>query len=455
MNIEEVLKLMQEVPDYQTFLTVDELNESMFHLAKQYPDVVELLFLGNSRQGAEIHAMKIGSGRKAALLYAMPHPNEPIGSMMLEFFSTRLAEDKALREALDYTWYIIKCIDVDGTRLNEGWFKGPFSITNYARHFYRPPGHLQVEWSFPLDYKDLHFNKPLPETRALMKLIREIKPDFVYSLHNSGFGGVYAYVSHDIPAFYPVFYKAVASENMPLHLGEAEVPYAQKFSDAIFSTISTEAGYDFLEANGVADPAAVINSGASSAAYASQYNKNAHYLVCEMPYFYNPTINDTSLSEMTRREITLQGLHAAREHNAEMQAGYEEIRELLKVSSPFRDSIENTLQTMPGYLAGQLEWARTDPSLSEPATLAEKFDGLLVHRFYDLLSEGMFVRMLRQELDEGGSRPQLEAAFEKMEKKFNSFAAQLEKDMDYEVVPIRKLANVQLGAGLLYASLVP
>ena len=38
----------------------------------------------------------------------MPHPNEPIGAMMLEYFTRELAENKELREKLDYTWYIVK-----------------------------------------------------------------------------------------------------------------------------------------------------------------------------------------------------------------------------------------------------------------------------------------------------------------------------------------------------------
>jgi len=32
-----------------------------------------------------------------------------------------------LREELGYTWHFIKSIDADGMRLNEGWFKGPFT----------------------------------------------------------------------------------------------------------------------------------------------------------------------------------------------------------------------------------------------------------------------------------------------------------------------------------------
>ena len=42
---------------------------------------------------------------------------------MLEYFSRALCEDDEFRENCGYTWYLIKCIDIDGTKLNEGWFK--------------------------------------------------------------------------------------------------------------------------------------------------------------------------------------------------------------------------------------------------------------------------------------------------------------------------------------------
>ncbi|UCC63326.1 MAG: peptidase, partial [Anaerolineae bacterium] len=132
MKLDDALSILDDVPNYQAFLTVDELKASAHQLAQDHPRTVEVLPLGRSRQGDPIEALKIGDGPKKAMLFAMPHPNEPIGSMMLEYLSRRLAEDDALRDALGYTWYLIKCIDPDGTRLNEGWFKGPFSIDNYA-----------------------------------------------------------------------------------------------------------------------------------------------------------------------------------------------------------------------------------------------------------------------------------------------------------------------------------
>ena len=72
----------------------------------------------------------------------------------------------------------------------KGGFKGPYTPLNYALNFYRPAGFQQVEWTFPIKYKTLDNNDPIPETKALMKIIEEEKPIFIYSLHNAGFGGV-------------------------------------------------------------------------------------------------------------------------------------------------------------------------------------------------------------------------------------------------------------------------
>ena len=87
MEQQKLQSILANVPDYKAFLTVDELNLSARQLANEYPDVVELMTIGHSRQGDSIEALKIGRGAKTALMFAMPHPNEPIGSMMLEYLS--------------------------------------------------------------------------------------------------------------------------------------------------------------------------------------------------------------------------------------------------------------------------------------------------------------------------------------------------------------------------------
>ena len=453
MKLDEVLALLDDVPDYQVFLTVDELNESARKLAEQYPQTVEWFEIGHSRAGERIHALKIGSGSQNALLFAMPHPNEPIGSMMLEYLSGKLAADDDLRERLDYTWYIVKCIDVDGTRLNEGWFKGPFSVTHYARNYYRPASEQQVEWTFPVEYKTLKFDQPMPETQALMGLIEQIKPEFMFSLHNSGFGGVYLYLSDDMPDFYPDFYKLVKSRDLPLHLGEPETPYAVQFADAVYSMLGIQDSYDFIEKNMDKDPAEIIHSGASSYEYACRFG-DPFFLVCEMPYFYNPEINDTSPTDETRRELVLQGLNASRAQVAALREQFEKVRAELTHPSAFRESTEALLKFYEDYFTAQRNWATNDPALLEKATKAEKFDNLYGSRFYLLLGLGTALRMMNAQIEATGETPKLLQTRDEMNVLFTQEASELEKILDYQVIPIKKLVGVQLGCALLLASAV-
>ena len=71
MEINRVLEVLNDVPDYQVFLTVDELKASTHRLADEHPDVVEIVSVGRSRQGDPIEAIKIGDGTKTALLFAI------------------------------------------------------------------------------------------------------------------------------------------------------------------------------------------------------------------------------------------------------------------------------------------------------------------------------------------------------------------------------------------------
>ncbi|GAJ97373.1 M14 family zinc carboxypeptidase [Geomicrobium sp. JCM 19055] len=241
MNIEEIIN---KVPNYESFLTVEEMDASTRSLQENYPDIVSVKLVGHSRKGHPIECITIGTGELQALCFALPHPNEPIGAMTMEFLTKELAENESLRDSLNFTWHIIKCIDPDGTRLNEGWFKGPFDIFTYSRNFYRPGGHEQVEWTFPISYKTLDFNSPIPETKALMNLIEEIQPDFMYSLHNAGFGGAYWYITHDLPELYEDLRNSALKQEVPLNLGEPEAPFIKEFSPAVFKMMSAIDEYE-------------------------------------------------------------------------------------------------------------------------------------------------------------------------------------------------------------------
>lgn len=434
------------MPDYPDFLTVDELDRSLRTLQARYPSVVRLRVVGTSAGGHPITECEIGNGRRHALLFGFPHPNEPIGSMMLHHLSEQLAANERLRRHFDFTWHLVLCAEPDKARLNEGWFKGRNSVSKYARFYYRPPSYQQVEWTFPVTYKKYSFTTPTPEARALMAIIDRQPIDFSFGLHNSGFGGVYYYWSHDVPALYPVLYRHIARLGLPLHLGEPEVPWGTKFDGrAMFRMIYFTEEYDYLAKNSPTPPEQLLNAGASSDDYIRDRYR-ALTVNCELPYFYDPKIEDVRPSDMTRREAALQAVAEERRLLADLRRVYSRVKPLLSSRSPFEDTIAESLRTGEARLEAAEKNAKTEKEYERQATVAEKWDALSLRRFHALLAHGQLVRLLEYEQERAGARfpPALGEALAEARAEFDRRAATVERDLHYTVVPIRKLASVQL-----------
>ncbi|WP_338448842.1 M14 family zinc carboxypeptidase [Niallia oryzisoli] len=454
MNMQEVVN---NVPDYQVFLTVDEMDRSTRELAREFPSIVTVFEAGTSRKGHSILCMKIGDGPKNALCFACPHPNEPIGAMTMEYFSRALAENDQLREELGFTWYIIKCIDPDGVRLNEQWFKGPFNLYNYTKNYYRPIGYEQVEWTFPIDYKELHFHNPLPETEALMKIIDETKPEFMYSLHNAGFGGAYWYLSHDLPQLYDRLRNSALKQEIPLSLGEPEEPFITKLSPAVFKSMSIKDAYDFTEKYTGAAPD--IKNGTSSSDYAMSQG-DCVTLLAELPYFYDPRIQDMSEGEITRREAILQNVEMNKAHFSALKKMLTEVRPYISLSNPFVKLVDEVIQFVLEGSEAKIQWANSQPEFEQPAKISEIFDNLQTAKFYNGLYLGLSVRTIEYEIE----RLQLEEAnntaviaklqhtLEKGSKQLKDYCEQLENELNYSVIPIQKLVRIQIESGLIVAS---
>jgi hypothetical protein len=445
-------RILDAVPDYQVFLTVDELDASARALAEQYPDTVTLFEAGRSRKGHPILCLKIGDGPRNALCYACPHPNEPIGAMTMEAFARILAEDKALRDRLGFTWYIIKCVDPDGVRLNEAWFKGPFSLTNYIRHFYRPAFNEQVEWTFPVEYKTYRFDRPLPETQALMNIIDQHKPVFIYSLHNAGFGGAFWYISHDIPELYEPFRNAARRQDVPLFHGEPEVPFAREFSPSVFRFFGLHDHYDYLERTTGRAP--TFNYGTSCGSYALT-KAECVTLLTELPYFTHPSIQDQRETDVTRREVLLKGADMAETHYAQIAGYVDGIRPYIGEDNPFVRLVDEMVEMWKQTGPAMRQWAATNPELERPAPASLVFDSLTGRKFYMALLHGMAVRACLFELercaDHGAAYAALKNAYDAGEARLGAICEALEQELDYSVVPIRKLVSIQLESGLLVA----
>lgn len=439
---------LARVPDYDRFFTFDEMLARTRAVAETRPDVATLTQLGESTEGRPIEMLRIGDGPQRLLLYALPHPNEPIGAMLIQFLLDELIENDELRRGR--SWYLLPCVDPDGTVLNEGWFGGPFTLRNYAREFYRPRSVEQVEWTFPIEYKTFMFRNPIPETQALMKALETVRPHFVYSLHNAGFGGVYYYISHDVPKAYEQLHDIPRSRGLFMSLGEPEMPWAVELHPAVYETPLITAAYDHFEKFGPPgkDPAEMLQGGAGSFDYMRSIGlEETLTLVTELPYFQSPVIQDTSPSGMTRKEVVLAGA----DRTEVMADALEGILERVRPHVDPDEKFFRTVNAFAGYYRNHItttrRWAETAEGMDEPASVAQRADELYIGTFYRLLIASMLPRSIRAHL-ETGENSELSSALADLEKHLETWMTEVETNLDSSPIPIKRLLEVQYGAML-------
>lgn len=443
-------RVLDGVPDYKEFLTVEELDESSRRLASESPDV-EYKRIGESTEGRPISYLKIGEGEKNALLFAFPHPNEPIGSMTLEFLSGYLTENSEVLEDLGYTWYLIKAVDPDGAALNEGWFKGEFDPLKYARNYYRPPGHEQIEWTFPVDYKNLHFHDSPPETRALMSLIDEVKPDFMFSLHNAGFCGVYYYISHPMEELYEDFASLVEGEGLPLHRGEPETPFIEKLYPGVFRMFGIQSSYDFYEEQGVEDPSTIIKNGTSSHDYLQRVTDGKGFtLVCEMPYFYDEALENDAPSDEDRRDLVLDSLKFSEAVHDFVEPRFNKIKELCDEDSRIYRSVSDYIENFQKRHKPRLQHATTTEEYKGKATVAQAFDSKVARRYYQSFIPAMTSRLFKEASEKHPEkRKMIEDIKTELDDWVSNNVERVLKETSFRVIPIQKLVKVQAGSALI------
>jgi hypothetical protein len=430
--------LLARVPDFREFLTVEELRASSRALCAEFPRLARLETVGASAEGRPIELLSLGDGRRPALLVGVPHPNEPIGTLTLEFLCRLFCEDAALRARLDVTLHVVKVADPDGLALNEGWFKGQFSPLRYALNYYRPPHREQVEWSFPVAYKTLRFGTPSPETAVVMRIMERVRPTFFYSLHNAGFCGVYFYVSHDRPPLFTAFHRLVADQGLPLHRGEPEVPYLRTLAPAVYALFGIDETYDYLAAALGEDPAPLIEAGTSADDWLRGVS-DAFSLVCELPYYTAPALADTTPGERTRVDVIRAGIARAESLHGEIAQAFAALAGRAPDHRLTR-SVADYVQKTPKRLAAERSHAEA-PEYRRAATHAEALDATTCRAFYHVLYLGEVFRIAELVGDR--------ALADELRARLTMLVGEIERESALSVLPIRPLVAVQAGAGLL------
>lgn len=317
-------------------------------------------------------------------------------------------------------------------------------------NFYRTPAYKQIEWTFPIEYKTLKWNQPSPETKAVMSLIDQTRPDLVFSLHNAAFSGVYFYVSNPCPTLYSKLQDLVRSEKLPLHLGEPETPYMKRLADAIFLLPLASEIYDFYEKHIEKDPITVLNRGTSAMEYAKRVC-DAFTIICEMPYIYDQRISDTTLTSTMRREAVLKSVEISTKTFNLIKHHWNKIKGLLDPKSPFYEVLEDYQKRNIDLLAAKRKWAETNPILERPATASELFNSLVITKYYDMRWIGQLIRLIDQSKNKQ-SEEVLKSERRVLFEELLQLNSKIEQESKYKVIPIQKLVKVQVGTALNVAT---
>lgn len=440
MTHDPLLSLAQRLPAIDGFPTVDELRADLLALCDAHPDRLRHAVIGRSRLGDPIDHVAVGDGPLQVVVAGGVHPNEPIGFRTVQQLVRLLLEAPELT-ALNATWHIVPCADPDGARLNESWF-ATADRRAYFTGFYRPAPGEQVEWSFPFDYKEAWFDRPIPETRALMALFDRVRPDVFVGLHNAEFGGVYFYLNQDDAVLARELRDLPAAFGLPLDVGEPEMDGLARLDDAVFRAPLARERYDHREARGL--PPETRSGGAGTADYLERYGTTT--MIAELPYWTHPDAADTSPTSRSYRDVVAQKADELEELHLLLQRVLDDVRPALTIDTPFRRASEAFVPGMGE--AAQAERARLrDPALQRPATVAEVFGNREVARTFRLRFGGILRRALAAEIDAGVAREPVRAAWAEIDTAFRGWLA-AEADTELVPAPVSALVGVQLAAVL-------
>ena len=440
--------ILEGVPKWSSYLNVDELHQGNAELVNEYPEKVELIDLGNSTNGEIIDCLKIGEGKYNALIHGFPNCEEPFGGNLLDYFAKSLVQDDELRESLDYTWYIIKCSDPDGARLNEGFQKGPHTPLNFTLNYYRTPNSKTPESCFPFRFGPLDLNNPVPETGALMNLMNRVPFHFVSSLHMMKWGGITYEVPHSCTELYaPLWDMAKRFSIFPRKRPGTTI--APGIMQAAYLTPARGYLKHWARGNTNIEPI----QGCYIYEYGQILNPHLFMMIPECCIWYDTGMWDDTPSETTLGESLRYANYREDEVNNYMLRVWSDASPYLEVESPFRTMMNEWMgPIIKKYTNVSNPPFSFDEKLhSQIITIAEKIGIEGRADLYRLFYLGGLIRTFDAELSQGGDE-RISTLRESVMNKLNEYDSYLQNNYRVVAHPIRNLVGMSLGS-ILYAAL--
>lgn len=438
--------ILDNVPRWDRFLTVDEQNVETRKLAEEY-ESVELLELGPSTMGEQILCLKIGEGRFNAFIHGFPNSEEPYGGNHLTYLSRALAENPQVTEQLDYTWYLIKCSDPDAARRNEEFQKGPLDPLNFSLNYYRTPHSITPDGCFPFRYGPLDLNNPTAETRAMMKLIDNVKMSFLSSLHMMKWGGITYMVPHRCPELYADLQNSAKRFNIFLRKRPGTM-LAPGIMHAQYLQPARNWVRHYAEGNNNIEPI----KGCDIYEYVQVWNPDSFIIIPECCLWYDPRMLDDRESDTTLGEALSYGNDKINEANKFLLELWEEGESILETETPWKKMTwENIEPLIEKYTNVSNPPFKFNPKVhARKATVAEKI-GIEGHDdLYRMFNLGGMYKMFDEEAKASGNE-KAEELKQRAYDKLGNYDKFLHENYEIVNTPIHNLVGMSIGA-LLHAS---
>ncbi|MFJ8135483.1 M14 family zinc carboxypeptidase [Streptomyces sp. NPDC096013] len=352
--------------------SVTELVSTAGALAAHRPGLCALRQVGVSRAGRPLHLLSVGHAQRAVLVVAGAHANEPTGGSTLLALAERVVAEKELRS--DTSWHFLLCADPDGASLHVT--PAPRSLFDYHLGFFRPAGPEQPEWSPSV----LPPDRLPPETRALTRVIDELRPYLQVTLHGTDLGGSWVQLTKDIPGLAEPFAKSAAELHIPVETGA---------SDAAGWPASGP-GVHVMPAPGVdmAYPSMPDDARHSTWYHAHRYGGLT--AVVEVPMWASDLVDDPAPHPAPAAAIRRLARRLLRDGREVDRVLAEALPRLQGVDGPLLRAAKWALELVPGLAA---DWMHTEPA---GTTMAYVGSVDAFGRRLPLRAAAMLLRVLRE-----------------------------------------------------------
>ena len=183
----------------------------------------------------------------------------------------------------------------------------------------------------------------------------------------------------------------------------------------------------------------IFSTGTSSDDYLKKLVPQALSLICELPYYTDPVLEDTTLAGVSRREAMTEGMRRTEATVQILETHFLALQDSLPRNRLFR-SVAEYLRRTPKRLAAQRK-SIEESVYAQEATRAQAFDSSVCRSFHCLLYLGELYRLAKEIGEEGRAEEMRMHITERME--------QISAESTLQILPLKKLVAIQAGSSLL------